>query len=64
MQLLETMIKHQLLANLNKCDFSQQYLIYLGYVIDGGELNIDHTKMGAIFKWPIPTNIIEVRSYF
>jgi hypothetical protein len=35
----------------------------LGYVIDGGELKIHPTNMVAIMKWPIPTNIIEVRRF-
>jgi hypothetical protein len=50
MQVLETLKKHQLLANLKKCKFSQQYLVYFGYVIVGGEFNIDPTKMEAIMK--------------
>jgi hypothetical protein len=38
--------------------------VYLGYVIGGGELKIDPTNMEAIMKWPIPTNVTEVRSFF
>jgi hypothetical protein len=37
--------------------------VYLGYVIGGGELKIDPTKMEAIMKWPVPTNVTEVRSF-
>ena len=61
--MLETLKKHQLLANLNKCEFAQQSLVYLGYVIDGGELKIDPANMEAIMKWPVPTNVTEVRSF-
>jgi hypothetical protein len=64
MQVLETLKKHKLLANLKKCDFSQQCLVYLGYVISGGELKIDLAKMEAIMKWLVLTNFIEVRSFF
>jgi hypothetical protein len=64
MHVLETLKKHQLLANINKCGFSQHYLVYFGYVIDGGELKIYPTKMEAIMKWSIPTNITKVRSFF
>jgi hypothetical protein len=32
-------------------------------VIGGGELKIDLTKMEAIIKWSIPTNITKVRSF-
>jgi hypothetical protein len=38
--------------------------VYLWYVIGGGELKIDPTKMEAIIKWLVPTNVIEVRSFF
>jgi hypothetical protein len=39
MQVLETLKKHQLLANLKKCEFVQQSLVYLGYVFGGGKGN-------------------------
>jgi hypothetical protein len=60
MQVLETLKKHQLLDNLNKCEFAQQLLVYLGYVISGGELKIDPAKMEAIIKWSVPTNVTKV----
>jgi hypothetical protein len=50
MQVLETMKKHQLLANLKKCEFAQQSLMYLGYMIDGGELKIDPANMEVIIN--------------
>jgi hypothetical protein len=63
MQVLETMKKHQLLANLKKCEFSRQYLVYLGYVIGGGEIKIYLAKMEAIMKWLVPKNLTRVRSF-
>ena len=51
-----------MLENIKKCDFTQQYLVYLGYVICGGELKIDPAKMEAIMKWLVPTNVYEFRS--
>jgi hypothetical protein len=36
--------------------------VYLGYVIDGEELKIDPTKMEAIPRLPVPTNVDEVKS--
>jgi hypothetical protein len=32
-------------------------------MIGGGELKIDPMKMEAILKWPVPTNVTEVRSF-
>jgi hypothetical protein len=37
--------------------------VYLGYVISGGELKIDPTKMEAIMKLSVPTNVTEVRIF-
>lgn len=39
-----------IIENINKCEFVQQILVYLGYVISGGELKIDPSKMEAIMK--------------
>jgi hypothetical protein len=60
---LDTLKKHQLLANLKKCEFSQQSLIYLGYVINGGEIKLDLGNMEAIMKWLVPTIFTKVRSF-
>jgi len=56
---------NQLLVNLKKCDFSQQSLVYLGYVIGGGggELKIDLVNMEVIIKWPTPTNVTKIKSF-
>jgi len=62
-QALETLKKHQLLANLKECEFPKQSLVYLGYVIGGGELKINPSNIEAIMKWSVPTNVTEVRSF-
>ena len=49
-QVLETLKKHYMLENLKNCEFAHQPLVYLGYVIGGGELKIDPSKMAAIMK--------------
>jgi hypothetical protein len=64
LQVLETLKKHQLLDKLNKCEFAQLALVYLGYVIGEGKLKLDPTKIDAIIKRSIPTNVTEVRSFF
>jgi len=63
MQVLETLNKHQPPANLKKCEFAQQSLVYIGYVIGGGKLNIDPTKIEAIMKCSFPINVSEVRIF-
>lgn len=61
--MLETLKKHQLLENLNKCEFAYQTLVYLGYMIGGEEPKIDHVEMEATIKWLVPTKVSEVRSF-
>jgi len=51
------------MANLKKCEFSLDALVCFGYVLDGGERNIDATTMKAILKWPFPINLTIVRSF-
>jgi hypothetical protein len=60
----ETLKKHQLLANLKKYEFAQQYLVYMGYVIGGCKLKIYPSKMEDIMKWLVPTNCTKVRNFF
>ena len=62
-QVQEILKKHQLLANLKKREFAQQSLVYLGYVISGGEMKIDPLRMEAIMKWTVPTNVYEVKIF-
>ena len=59
-QVLEILKKHQLLANVKKCEFAQQPLVYSGYAIGGGELEVDLMKMDAITKWPTSTNVSDI----
>jgi hypothetical protein len=38
--------------------------VYLGYMISGGELNIDHANMETVLKWLFPSNVNEFRIFF
>ena len=47
----------------SKCEFFKQELTYLGYVVTKNGIQTDSKKAKAICKWPIPTNVTEVRSF-
>nr|CAD1816988.1 unnamed protein product [Ananas comosus var. bracteatus] len=55
--------EHQLRLNPKKCEYGKQSLVYLGFVVGGGELQIDPDKVRAIKEWPRPKNVTEVRSF-
>lgn len=38
-------------------------LVYLGFVISQGTLNMDPQKVEAILNWPTPKSVGEVRSF-
>jgi hypothetical protein len=61
--ILDALRKHQLYANLKKCSFLQESLVFLGFVISTERVKMDLEKVRAILEWPSPRIIIEVRSF-
>ena len=62
-QVLEVLIKESLYANLQKCDFCMDKIIFLGYVISAKGIDMDEAKVKVIQEWPMPKSIIEFRSF-
>jgi hypothetical protein len=62
-QVLDVLRKEKLFLKMSKCEFGKTSLIYLGHIVGGGELKIDHSKVKVILEWPKPNNVIEVRSF-
>ena len=48
---------------MSKCEFGKTYLVYIGYIVGGGELKIDLSKLESIIKWPNTHNVTEIRSF-
>jgi hypothetical protein len=48
---------------LSKYEFGKTSLLYLGYIVGGGELKIDPSKVEVIVNWTKLANVIEVRSF-
>lgn len=44
-QVLETLRKNQVIANLQKCEFDNTSLKYIGHMIGAGELRVDPEKI-------------------
>ncbi|XP_071902701.1 uncharacterized protein [Coffea arabica] len=60
---LDALRKASLYANLKKCTFCTNQLVFLGYVVSEQGIHVDQEKVKAINEWPTPTNVSEVRSF-
>ena len=62
-QVLEELRKEKLFANLEKCSFCTDHVVFLGFVVSGKGIEVDESKVKAIKDWPTPTNVRQVRSF-
>ncbi|XP_052486321.1 uncharacterized protein LOC128041058 [Gossypium raimondii] len=60
---LDVLRKESLFANLKKCTFCTNKVIFLGFVVSSEGLEVDQEKVKAIREWPRPMNISQVRSF-
>ncbi|XP_040942305.1 uncharacterized protein [Gossypium hirsutum] len=60
---LDVLRKESLFANLKKCTFCTNKVIFLGFVVNSEGLEVDQEKVKAIQEWPRPTSISQVRSF-
>ena len=47
----------------SKCELFRQELIYMDHVVSKNGIQTDPKKVEAMHKWPVPTNVTEVRSF-
>ena len=59
----EKLKKAELKLKPSKCEVFKQELTYLGHVVSKSGIQTDPKKVEAIHKWPVPTNVTEVRSF-
>jgi hypothetical protein len=62
-QVLHILRKEKLYANLPKCNFAQNKLLFLGFVISHNGIEVDTSKIEAIRNWPTPTMVGQVQSF-
>jgi hypothetical protein len=60
---LDLLRKEKLYANLKKCTFCTDNLVFLGFVVSADGIKVDEEKVKAIREWPNPKNVSEVRSF-
>uniref|UniRef100_A0A151UF56 Transposon Ty3-I Gag-Pol polyprotein n=1 Tax=Cajanus cajan TaxID=3821 RepID=A0A151UF56_CAJCA len=55
--------KEKLFANIEKCTFCTDHVVFLGFVVSSKGVQVDEEKIRAIQEWPTPKNVSEVRSF-
>ena len=58
---LSVLRKEKLYANLEKCSFCTDHVVFLGFVVSAGGVRVDVEKVKAIQEWPTPKTLSEVR---
>ncbi|PKI57308.1 hypothetical protein CRG98_022307 [Punica granatum] len=60
---LDVLRKEKLFANMKKCTFCTNKLVFLGFVVSAQGIKFDEEKVRAIQEWPSPTSVSNVRSF-
>ena len=62
-EVFRTIHDQKLFANLKKCHFLTDSLVFLGYVVSGDGTKMDPSKIEAILSWPMPNSLHDVKSF-
>ncbi|KAL0176934.1 hypothetical protein M9458_029264, partial [Cirrhinus mrigala] len=60
---LQRLISHQLFAKEEKCEFHQDKVTFLGYIISPEGVAMDDKKVNAVLSWPRPTTLRELQRF-
>jgi hypothetical protein len=60
---LDVLRKEKLYANIEKCTFCIDQVVFLGFVVSGQGFRVDESNVKEIKEWPTPTNVSQVRSF-
>jgi hypothetical protein len=60
---LDVLRKEKLFANLKKCIFYTDKLVFSGFVVSAQGIQVDEEKVRAFRDWPSPTSVGSVRSF-
>ncbi|XP_058008301.1 uncharacterized protein LOC110662402 [Hevea brasiliensis] len=55
--------KEKLYANVKKCSFCLERIMFLGFVVSSKGVELDNEKVKAIRDWPTPKNASKFRSF-
>ena len=60
---VDSLRTEKLYANLEKCTFCTDKVVFLGFVVLGQGVEVDESKVEAIKNWPTFVNVSQVRSF-
>ena len=60
---LNVLRENQLYANLSKCTFCVESVVFLGFVVSSHGIQVDKSKINAIVSWPRPTTVHVGKSF-
>jgi len=60
---LAVLQKECLYANLEKCTFCTNKVVFLGFVVSAHGVEVDEEKIKAVREWKTPQNVSQVRSF-
>jgi hypothetical protein len=60
---LAVLREQKLYANLEKCTFCTDKVVFLGFVISGQGVEVDEDKIKDVRNWTPPQNVSQVRSF-
>src|SRR4029077_12513343 len=62
-QVLDRLRQQKLYAKLSKCEWLRSEVEFLGHRIGVNGLSVSPSKVSAVFDWPAPRSVTEVRSF-
>lgn len=60
---LQCLTDNQLYAKIQKCEFHQTQITFLGYIISAEGVTMDNGKVQAVVNWPQLTNVKELQHF-
>lgn len=57
------LIENKIYAKLEKCEFHQTSISFLGYVIGTEGMAMDEKKVSAVLNWPKPKTLKELQRF-
>jgi len=54
---------NQLYANIDKCTFSVDSVVFLGFAVNKNGVHVDPEKIKAIQEWPIPKSVGDIHNF-